>query len=204
MGASSLRRRLVAGLIRPLPGQAILDIGCGTGSITRFLPKGVAYHGYDISEPYIAYARRHFADRGTFKPRAFSSEEIPSLRPIDTALALGLLHHLNDDECISLFRLIRRALKPDGRFISLDGCYTEGQNPIARFIIDRDRGRNVRDPSSYERLARTVFRQVEGKVHHRSWIPYTYSIMECSGTAEACSRFAAWSCAIARRDGPKP
>jgi len=183
MGAHSMRRHLVDNIIRPVRGQSILDIGSGTSVILRYLPREITYFGYDISGDYVAHARKRFADRGTFIPRAFSAQELPSLPRFDIAMAVGLLHHLDDAEVDTLLRLLKAALKPDGRFISIDPCIVDSQNPIARFIIIRDRGRHVRSPLAYMRLAEPVFGRVQGHVNHRAWIPYTHWIMDCASRA---------------------
>ena len=91
-------------------------------------------------------------------------------------LALGVLHHLDDDEAGTLIDCAYKALKPGGRFVSADACRVKGQNPIARFLIDRDRGQNVRDESGYNRLIKARFSQARVLIRHQSWIPYTSCI----------------------------
>jgi SAM-dependent methyltransferase len=180
MGINSLQRTLVSETIRPQPGHAILDIGCGTANIAKFLPPDSRYVGFDISERYIQSARRRFPERGPFYARIFSAADLPTLPLFDIAIATSLLHHLDDQEAADLLLLVRRALKPHGRFVTMDPCFTEPQNPIARFLIEKDRGCNVREPSSYARLAHAAFPKVTGSVRHRAWIPYTHWTMECT------------------------
>ena len=43
-----------------LVGSTLLDIGCGTGTIAKFLPMDVDYLGYDFNEKYIDFARKQF------------------------------------------------------------------------------------------------------------------------------------------------
>jgi SAM-dependent methyltransferase len=179
LGGDKARHWLVNDVIRPETGQAILDLGCGTGAILDHLPDDVTYAGFDISERYIARARARRPGFGTFHSRAFRREDLGMLPKFDTAIAAALLHHLSDEEVESLFELVAAALKPGGRLVSIDACLVTPQNPIARFLIRHDRGRNVRSPAEYERLARRWFPEVKGRVRHRSWVPYTHWIMEC-------------------------
>lgn len=44
-------------LLELSPGERLLDIGCGTGVLCRYLPKEVDYTGVDASPRLIAYAR---------------------------------------------------------------------------------------------------------------------------------------------------
>ena len=96
-------------------------------------------------------------------------------------LAIGLLHHLPEELAFGLFRTAKRALKPGGRLVTLDGCYTQGQSIAARFMLSRDRGKYVRKAGEYVDLALTVFTDVKSFVLNRQLrIPYTYLVMEIS------------------------
>lgn len=179
MGASRMRRELVHDFIRPVPGTRILDIGCGTAEIIRFLPAAVDYWGYDINATYLEAAENRFGDRGHFHCGSFDAQELHRLPQFDVVIATGVLHHLDDTQAYSLFELAKRSLKPDGRVVTIDPCLVKGQNPIARFLITLDRGQNVRSAHEYLALARRTFDQTDGQLRHRSWIPYTHWVMEC-------------------------
>ena len=66
MGAHRGRLELVKNHIRPYSGMRILDIGCGTAEILKYLPDDVEYFGYDVSGKYIAAANTRFGQRGVF------------------------------------------------------------------------------------------------------------------------------------------
>ncbi len=180
MGARSVRRSFSETYIRSWPGCRLLDIGCGTASILEFLPEGIDYRGYDIDTDYIAAAREKFGKRGQFACRLLEEFEVRTMTPFDIVISIGLLHHLDDDAARNILHLAGIALNPGGRFVSLDPVFAAGQNPLARFIIRQDRGRNVRDGEGYSALARREFHLVTGAVHHRTWMPYTHWIMECT------------------------
>jgi len=175
---------MVAESIHPRDRNTILDIGCGTANIAKFLPQDITYIGFDISSAYIDRARKRHPNRGPFFDRLFTAKELPSLPRFDIAIATNLLHHLDDNEALDLFQLVKTALKPDGRFITIDPCRITPQNRVARFIIDRDRGCNVREPAEYEHLAMSAFPNVRTEVKHRTWIPYTHCVLECCRKAD--------------------
>jgi len=182
MGARSGRRDFSTNFIRAYPGSRLLDVGCGTAQILNYLPEGVDYWGYDMNSEYIAAAQAKFGGKGQFFCRLLEESEMAGMKPFDIVLASGLLHHMDDDNARNVLRLARIALRPGGRFVSIDPVFAAGQNPIARFLVSRDRGQNIREAEGYLALVRHEFHLVEGMVRHRIWIPYTHWIMECIRT----------------------
>lgn len=178
MGADQFRKNLVNEFIKPDSGCRILDLGCGTAEILKYLPEDINYWGFDISPDYIGAAKRRYGERGHFQCGLLDKSSLSALPKFDRVLSLGVLHHLNDDEVKGFLSLSSSALDVDGRFISFDPCLATDQNPIARFLISKDRGQNVRDAEGYLALAHGVFKDVKGTLRHKKWIPYTHWFME--------------------------
>lgn len=179
MGAHKFRTNFVARSIRPVDGMALLDIGCGPADILAYLPE-MNYWGFDISEAYIQKAQAKFGNRGHFHCKELRAEDLSALPKFDVALAVGLLHHLDDPVALEVLRLAHQALKPGGRLLTVDPCLDPSQNAIARFLVRNDRGQNVRIRTAYETLATQVFDNVKAEVSNQAWIPYTHCIMECT------------------------
>jgi SAM-dependent methyltransferase len=168
-----------ASVIDAKQGDRILDIGCGTGDILNSLPH-VQYAGFDINEKYIATAKGRFEGRGEFVCASLKEYNLRGETSFDIVLATGVLHHLDDVTCNTLFRLAHKSLRPGGRLITLDGVFTTNQNLLERFFVARDRGRFVRQEEEYTTLARACFRNVQatilsGQIH----LPYSHLILEC-------------------------
>lgn len=175
------RRKYVDQYIRPGAGDRVLDIGCGPADILDYLPATVSYTGFDGSPSYIDSARARFGARGSFFCELVDEKVIQRIGRFDLAIATGVLHHLDDADAVSLFRIAHHALVPGGRLITLDGCYTPEQSRVARYIISKDRGEHVRPAPAYEALARSVFADVQVFVRHDLMrIPYTHIIMQCT------------------------
>lgn len=181
MGGRESRERLVNDFIRPRAAMRVLDLGCGPADILAYLPD-IDYWGFDISDAYIRRACARFGHRGKFHCRELVHLDIKNMPPFDIVLVLGVLHHLEDAEAVSIMRLAYKALKRGGRLVTFDPCLETGQNPIARFLIGIDRGRRVRTEAGYTSIGRAVFESLRVEVRHKKWPPYTHCIMEGART----------------------
>lgn len=172
-------RVFVDTFVCPQVHDRVLDIGCGTGDILNFLPD-VEYFGFDLDPFYIKSAQKQFGNRGTFFCKGVSLDAFSAEGNFDIILAMGILHHLSDVEAKELFELAYHLLGPGGRLITYDGCYSENQSVIKKFILDIDRGKHVRSEAGYKNLATGSFKSVSVSVCEDLLnIPYTLIIMEC-------------------------
>ncbi|MBX9585429.1 MAG: class I SAM-dependent methyltransferase [Gemmataceae bacterium] len=174
------RATFVREYLRPAAGDRVLDLGCGPGDLLAYLPP-CDYVGVDLDPQYVAAARARYGDRGSF--RCETAEAVAGVEPgtFDLVIASGLLHHLTDEQADATLRVAHKALRPGGRFVSLDGCFVPGQSPVARWMLRRDRGRFVRDLPGYLQLAEAVFPAVRPAVRHDLlWLPYTHAVLECT------------------------
>src|SRR4051812_29761780 len=179
VGGDRSRELLIRDHVRPEAGIKMLDIGCGPGEMFAHMP-ALQYTGLDISESYIEHARERFGDRADF--RVASGAELPSdLEGYDLAIAIAVLHHLDDDQARSLLAGAAAALAPGGRFVAVDCVYAPGQSRAARAVISRDRGQHVRTAEGYTALAETAFGSVRAiRRDDLLRIPYTHLILECT------------------------
>ncbi len=180
VGAGAFRAKLAKEFVRAKTGDRVLDIGCGPADWIELLP-GCEYVGLDFNPGYVEAARVKYGELGRFEVASVGPELLEKYRDFDLTLAMGVLHHLTDEEARSLLKLAAVALREGGRFISLDGVVTEDQTAWARKMVLRDRGRFVRRTAEYEALAKEFFGTVECRVMHGQLrIPYTHLVMECS------------------------
>jgi len=179
IGARRARIESVERYIRPKASDRVLDCGCGPGELLDFLPS-VDYVGIDIDEQYIAAAHSRYGDRATFRLGSVGRDTIHEEDHYDLVLAWGLLHHLDDDQASEFLRLAHRCLKPAGRLVTMDGCYSDDQSRMARYLLSSDRGARVRSLEAWLELVRPVFPGVKAHVRHDLLrIPWTHVIMEC-------------------------
>ena len=124
MGGDSYRRTMVdlAGI---QPGQRLLDIGCGTGSLvvqlSRLHPKADVT-GLDPDPKALARARKK-ADRAGLSPKLEQgfSDDLPFPdSSFDVVFSSFMFHHLEPDEQQATLTEVRRVLKPGGSFHLVD------------------------------------------------------------------------------------
>jgi SAM-dependent methyltransferase len=152
VGGPACHRRFVDGFVKPRAGDRLVDLGCGTGASLRQLPPSVSYVGLDLNPHYIRTAQAEFGNRATFLCDDLAFADLSQFPPFDLAISVGVLHHLSDTQAQAMLRLARRIVRPGGRLVTMDPCYVPGQHPIAKFLLDHDRGQYIRDAEGYRRL----------------------------------------------------
>lgn len=181
LGVARYRRALVRDHFALFDGARVLDIGCGTGELLQELPGRIDYLGVDLSPAYIERAQRRADPRARFVCADVDALEPGDAGPFDRIIGTGLLHHLDDAPAQRLLARAARALAPGGFLLTVDPTLVDAQSPLARALIVRDRGRNVRSPEGYAALARPSFAVVGTQVRHDLLrVPYTHCILRCT------------------------
>jgi SAM-dependent methyltransferase len=180
-GAMGARRHMLRDYTNLSENIRVLDIGCGPGYVVDYLPK-CSYVGLDLDNAYISYANKKYGnERRTFLCQPLDMALVSRMDKFNLVLMNGLLHHLPNNDAIKLLQLGKQALKKEGMLLTMDGCYQPNQSRVAKWLLDMDRGKHVRNQAGYVALVRDVFSSVE--VYIRSdiaIIPYTFIIMRCS------------------------
>jgi len=109
-------------LLDPQPGEHILDVGCGEGTLTRkIVERGASVLGIDSSPDMVAAARANGVDA-----RVMDAADMVFAAEFDAAFSNAALHWVLDKERAA--RAIFYALKLGGRFAGEMG----GEQNIAR------------------------------------------------------------------------
>ena len=121
----AFRERLLA-LAQLAPGDIVLDVGCGTGTLAILARRRVgasgSVFGIDASAEMIARAKGKARRAGIeVQFEAASAQALPFPDgSFDVVLATLMLHHLGRNGRRTLAGEMRRVIKPDGRVLIVD------------------------------------------------------------------------------------
>jgi SAM-dependent methyltransferase len=114
----------------PAPGQRVLDVGCGTGTLlATAAAAGAEVVGVDISEGMAAAARRRVPEATVLVADAQTTELLAEVRgaPFDRVVSRYGVMFFEDP--VAAFANIRRATAPGARLAF--ACWrTEEENPV--------------------------------------------------------------------------
>lgn len=144
--------------------DVVLDVGCGTGIALDYLKNFARYDGIDTDEVAIGFARDSYGTRPSvsFKCQICTTADVAEIQP-SLVLLCGLLHHLSDEEALTLLSALKASTRLQ-RIVTSDIVYLE-RNPVSNFLASLDRGKYCRHRGEYEALiARAGLRLVESDI----------------------------------------
>lgn len=133
----------VVELLAPQPGERVLDLGCGEGTLAEALLKaGCKVVGVDASPPLVEAARA----RGV---QAFvaDGEALTFDREFDAVFSNAALHWMRDADAV--VQGVYKALVPGGRFVAEMGgfgCVAKIRAALAQVLAGYGIDANARDP----------------------------------------------------------
>ncbi|MFG1942208.1 class I SAM-dependent methyltransferase [Nonomuraea sp. NPDC048826] len=118
---------------RPRPGERFLDVGCGTGYLTRVVapvvgPKG-GVTGVDPSAEMIGYARERAPGNCDYQVAEGQALPFPD-GSFDAVVSSLAVHHIPEDARPAAMREMFRVLRPGGRLVVAE--YRPPAHPLAR------------------------------------------------------------------------
>jgi trans-aconitate methyltransferase len=122
-GYVSRHGRELMRLLAPVPGERVLDLGCGTGELAAAVADlGIEVCGIDADAAMIAQARALHPEIGFEQA---DGHDFVLADPVDAVLSNAALHWMLDPPAV--IARVRAALRPGGRFVAEFG----GQGNVA-------------------------------------------------------------------------
>lgn len=178
MSGTHFRKRIIKNNIKNKKIK-VLDIGCGPAEILQYIPNSI-YYGYDIDKRSIDYAKKKYKDKNHhFYCKNFEKKDLKKLPKFDHIILFGILHHLKNKEIRIILSLCKKVMKKKATLLTEDPIYVKNQNFVAKFLIGRDRGMNVRKKNEYLSLVNVHFKSIKASITHQVFIPYTWFSMIC-------------------------
>ena len=125
-GRAPAIKKMIVEMAAAAPGEAVLDVGCGTGTLAIALKAEAGatseVRGIDASPEMIELARRKAARAGVdagFEVALIEEMPFTDAR-FDLVVSSFMLHHLPEDVKRRGLGEIRRVLKPGGRLLAVD------------------------------------------------------------------------------------
>jgi len=144
--------RVIIDLLGAQPGDTVIEVGCGTGSLARqFIAGGFDYWGVDPDADRIEAARQIGGGRflvGT--AHALASADVPARRHV---FIHGVLHHIDDDGCRQILDFLQ-SFAGEGRFVVSEPVRPDHWwlNPAGALLARLDEGRHMRRADDWVRL----------------------------------------------------
>jgi ubiquinone/menaquinone biosynthesis C-methylase UbiE len=124
LGGDAARRALVE-QAQLQPGQRVLEVGSGTGTLSTIIKKlypALDVVGLDPDRKALARAQRKAAREklAVHFDQGFADALPYPEKSFDRVFSAFMFHHLSADERVPMLREARRVLKPGGEFHMLD------------------------------------------------------------------------------------
>ncbi|MFE6285934.1 class I SAM-dependent methyltransferase [Streptomyces sp. NPDC057877] len=104
------------------PGQRLLDVGCGWGSMAIHAARehGVSVVGITLSQEQAAYARKRVADEGLTDRVEIRVQDYRDVRdgPYDAISSIGMAEHVGAERYLAYAEDLNALLRPGGRLLN--------------------------------------------------------------------------------------
>lgn len=113
---------LIARKLDLKPGQRLLDVGCGWGSMAIHAARehGVSVVGVTLSQEQAAYARKRVADEGLTDKVEIRVQDYRDVAdgPYDAISSIGMAEHVGAERYLEYAEVLYQLLKPGGRLLN--------------------------------------------------------------------------------------
>jgi cyclopropane-fatty-acyl-phospholipid synthase len=116
--AQVAKMALVCRKLNLTPGERVMEVGCGWGSLALFMARycGASVRAFNVSREQIEFARARAVAEGLAGRVEFIEDDYRNARGVcDVFVSIGMLEHVGLPDYPTLGRVIDRTLAPNGR-----------------------------------------------------------------------------------------
>ncbi|MGW3916743.1 class I SAM-dependent methyltransferase [Streptomyces sp. NPDC005070] len=168
-------------------GDRVLDVGCGTGYLTRRMaavvgPRGTVT-GVDPSPSVLAYARRR-SGAGQDATCAYREGVVENLgfpdRSFDTVVTSLMLHHLPEELRPAALEEMWRVVRPGGRLLVVE--FRPPRGPVGRHLVHGGLGHAMSHNRTdlLDGLVTGAGFEIRGSGDVRPWLTYVQAVRPLS------------------------
>ena len=149
----------------------ILDLGCGSGEMSRFF-EDLDYKGIDLNSKYIEFAKNIY--KNDFEVMNAQNLKFEN-NTFDYVVVIGVLHHIDDENCNIILNEIKRVIKDTGKIIIIEDVNTQSKIDLLGNIIRKlDVGNHIRTEKEWFKLLSKKL-NIKKQYRFKSFIP-TYEV----------------------------
>jgi len=185
VGSVKFRSEFVVENANRFESSCVIDLGCGTASTANLLSKDIEYIGVDTSSKYLNTASHRIKNKHlTLIESDIANskwvEQIPEPKKA-LGLALGIYHHITDEQLDKAIRNLAAVTAPQSTVISLDPVIDEKTTKLASWFARNDRGKFIREPNYYRDIFGNYGFEIELEITRNDFrIPYDLLLMKAT------------------------
>ncbi len=161
----------VLDLLQPQPGERILDLGCGDGTLTeKLVASGARVVGIDSSADMIAAARQRGLDARIMDARALVFEN-----EFDAVFSNAVLHWIRDNPDAAIAGAFR-ALRSGGRFVGELGGHANVAAITVALVATLER-RGIKDAPAWIPWYFPTVEDYEARLRLAGFVPQSVQLL---------------------------
>lgn len=184
IGCNRYLKKLTYEYIRPNTNSQILEIGCGTGNIIKYIQNSypnlnIDYTGIDISQKYIKYNIKKYPKH---KFICINNDSIINLnKKFDIILLEAVISGIDNKNINSIFSIIKNHSSQNTRIIISDTNYKTDAGFIKKFLYNNERNHFMRTKEQIIDLVSPHFKINNiSEIKNPYIIPYEKLVFELS------------------------
>ena len=155
IGVDIYYKKFVRNFIEGQNYKNILDLGCGTSRILKFLKNDIQYVGVDISSKYVDYNRKKYPVHSFVCSDICSDFALSD--SFDVIFSEGVMVAFTDEQLLKLFEVICNLSMKNTKILLSDLNYKTEVSLFEKFLQDNQRFRNFRRKEDYVSLIEKYF-----------------------------------------------